>query len=46
MGLPLGLIGLTFRASWEHLGASGPHFGVLGGVKIPLFSNIADIAKT
>ena len=25
----LGFLGLTLRVSWEHLGASGPHFGAL-----------------
>ena len=36
-GLSLALLGLTLRVSWEHLGGSGPHFGVLGGAKDVIF---------
>ena len=36
-GLSLALLGLTLRVSWEHLGGSGPHFGVFGGAKAIIF---------
>ena len=36
-GLSLALLVLTLRVSWEHLGGSGPHFGVLGGAKDVIF---------
>ena len=37
LGLSLGLLELTLRVYWEHLGGSGPHFGVLGGAKDVFF---------
>ncbi len=36
-GLSLALLGLSLRVYWEHLGGSGPHFGVPGGAKDVIF---------
>ena len=45
LGLSLGLLGLTSRVSWEHLGASGKHFGVLRGAKDILFQQYRRYSK-